>query len=342
MICVNYRIKRPIALEASLEIEGFTVLLGVSGEGKTTLLRALAGLVDASGSPYPGLPPQRRPIGYMPQGYGLFPHLTVWRNVAFGMAGGGDKRERSLELLARVGLPEFADRDTRTLSGGQMQRVALARALARNPELLLLDEPTNALDPATRDHVLEELRALVNRLGVPALVATHDPHLAAIGDSVAVLAHRKIVQRGSPQTVFENPATVQVARLVGFQNIFRAAIIASGEAIAVADVAGLKLEVAGGNRLAGPIAIGIRSSDLILCPDGSRRDKNQLQAVVEEVRAEGLATRIMLSGELKLEATLRPSAAIARIKAGDQTRVYLPPNRLRLFAWDETANSDQF
>jgi ABC-type Fe3+/spermidine/putrescine transport system ATPase subunit len=336
MIRVEYRIQRPIALEAALEIEGFTVLLGVSGAGKTTLLRALAGLIDASGSPYSGVAPQRRPIGYMPQGYALFPHLAVWRNVAFGITGSSaHKRERSLELLSRVGLPGLAERAPRTLSGGQMQRVALARALARNPELLLLDEPTNALDPVTRDQVLEELRALIDSLGIPALVATHDPHLAAIGDSVAVMADRKIVQQGSARTVFENPATIQVARLVGFQNIFPAEMITCDHSTALVSLEGVKVEVAVGYQPHAQIAIGIRASDVILCRSGPPRGGNLLRCRVEEVRPEGLATRVMLDGAVKLEAVLRHSAANHAVKTGDPITVYLPPDRVRLLAADQ-------
>jgi ABC-type Fe3+/spermidine/putrescine transport system ATPase subunit len=334
MMRVAYRIDRPIAIAAELDVEGFTVLLGVSGAGKTTVLRAIAGLAPAAGSPYAGLPPQSRPIGYLPQGYKLFPHLAVWRNVAFAMNGSrAAKRERSLELLSRVGLPELADRDQRTLSGGQMQRVALARALARSPELLLLDEPTNALDPATRDQVLEELRTLVNRLGVPALVATHDPHLAAIGDSVAVLAQRTIVQQGSPREVFEYPATSAVARLVGFQNIFHAEIIGNGDGVTTVGVAGIKLQIHTADRLPNPLGVGIRASDLILCTDQARRSENLISAMVDEVHAEGLATRIMLSGDLRLEAAVRPAATIGEVRAGDRIRVALPPERLRPFAW---------
>jgi ABC-type Fe3+/spermidine/putrescine transport system ATPase subunit len=336
MMRVVYRIDRPIAITAQLEIEGFTVLLGVSGAGKTTFLRAIAGLAPAAGSPYAGLPPQSRPVGYMPQGYKLFPHLAVWRNVAFAMTGArAANRDRALELLSSVGLPELADRDPRTLSGGQMQRVALARALARNPELLLLDEPTNALDPATRDHVLEELRGLVKRLGVPALVATHDPHLAAIGDSVAVLARGKIVQQGAPREVFEYPATSAVARLVGFQNIFLAEIIAHRDGVATIAVAGIKLRASAADRLPNRLGVGIRASDLMLCREDDRGGENLIAAVVDEVHAEGLATRIMLSGELPLEAALRPDAAPGHLKAGGRRRVSLPPERLRLFAWEE-------
>ena len=116
MMRVDYRIASPIALNVALDIEGFTVLLGLSGAGKTTLLKAIAGLIPGAGAPYGGLPPQQRPVGYMPQGYALFPHLPVWRNVAFAMNGTrAAKYDRACDLLQRVGLGDLAERDPRTL-----------------------------------------------------------------------------------------------------------------------------------------------------------------------------------------------------------------------------------
>ena len=135
---VHYRLNRPVRLEARFRVRGFTVLLGQSGAGKTSLLKALAGLLPAEGTPFGGLPPERRPVGYLPQDLALFPHMTAWENVAFPLKG-RDRKARALALLERVGLLEHAHKRPGELSGGQRQRVALARALARKPELLLLD-----------------------------------------------------------------------------------------------------------------------------------------------------------------------------------------------------------
>jgi ABC-type Fe3+/spermidine/putrescine transport system ATPase subunit len=337
MMRVEYRIKQPLALDIELEIEGFTVLLGSSGAGKTTLLKALAGLLPASGSPYSGMPPQERPIGYMPQGYLLFPHLPVWRNIAFAMKGGrAANYRRAGELLARVGLEGFEKRAPHTLSGGQMQRVALARALARNPELMLLDEPTNALDPATRDQVLDELRGLLNELKLPALVATHDSHLAAISDRVAILARGAIVQQGPPGAVFDFPATRAVAQLVGFQNIFSARILEERDGYTVVDTQGVRLrahEGAAGERRVGGIAI--RSGEIKLCSPARRvENENAIEGTLAELRREGLGTRIKLDGELKLEVLLPPHADSSCMRPGDSLRVFLPPERIRLINWD--------
>ncbi|HUX25378.1 MAG TPA: ABC transporter ATP-binding protein [Burkholderiales bacterium] len=217
---IDYRIDHPVRLQARFEVEGFTVLLGQSGEGKTTLLRAIAGLLFAEGEPFGGLPPQRRAVGYLPQGYALFPHLRAWENVAFALPRGAQRRARATEYLARVRLADVAEHYPTALSGGQQQRVALARALARKPQLLLLDEPSSALDAATRDEVMAELISEVREFGLPVLAVSHDPHLAALADSVAVMCERRIVQQGAPAAVLSRPGSVAVARLLGHRNLF--------------------------------------------------------------------------------------------------------------------------
>ena len=221
---IDYRIDHPVRLQASFEVEGFTVLLGQSGEGKTTLLRAIAGLLPALGEPFGGLPPQHRAVGYLPQGYALFPHLRAWENVAFALPRGPQRRAQALELLARVRLVDVAERYPTALSGGQQQRVALARALARKPQLLLLDEPSSALDAATRDEVMAELISEVHEFGLPVLAVSHDPHLAALADRVAVMSGRRIVQQGVPAHVLSRPGSVAVARLLGHRNLFSARV----------------------------------------------------------------------------------------------------------------------
>lgn len=213
-------------LDVRLRVEGFTVVLGLSGEGKTSLLKAIAGLIPARGQPFDGLPPERRPVGYLPQHYALFPHLRVWQNVAFPLRGTrAEKRRRALELLDRVGIAHLADRFPNDLSGGQKQRVALVRALAREPELLLLDEPTSALDPPTREEVMVEVVSLIRRTATPVLAVSHDPAVARLADRVAVLSGGRVIQEGPPQAVFSRPATLGVARLVGVANLFEARIV---------------------------------------------------------------------------------------------------------------------
>ena len=240
---IDYRIGHPVVLAARFEVEGFTVLLGASGEGKSLLLRAIAGLLPAQGEPGGGLPPQQRAVGYLPQGHALFPHLNAWQNVAFALRG-RDRREQAVAWLERMGLAALAERRPGQLSGGQQQRVALARALARRPRLLLLDEPTSALDPATRDDVLAELIAEVHAAGIPALAVSHDPALAAVADRLVLMHGRRIVQAGTPADVHAQPASGAVARLLGLRNVLRGRLAgaASAQRLVWAD-AGVSLPV---------------------------------------------------------------------------------------------------
>jgi molybdate transport system ATP-binding protein len=207
-------------LHATFELHGFTALLGRSGAGKTSLLKALAGLIPATGTPWPGLPPESRPIGYLPQNFALFPHLTVLQNAAFALRG-PDRLKTAETLLADLGIAHLAHRPAGNISGGEAQRAALARALARNPNLLLLDEPSAALDPATRDLVLTQLIETIDRRGIPALAATHDANIAALADWIVLLSDGAIIQQGAPRDVFNHPATTAAAKLLGYQNFWR-------------------------------------------------------------------------------------------------------------------------
>src|SRR5712671_3418169 len=222
---IDYRIDYPVRLQVNFDVEGFTILLGQSGEGKTTLLRALAGLLPAEGEPFGGLLPQHRAVGYLPQGYALFPHLRAWENVAFALPRGPQRRAQALELLARVRLVDVAEHYPAAQSGGQQQRVALARALARKPKLLLLDEPSSALDAATRDEVLAELISEIREFNLPSLAVSHDPHVAALAERVAVMSGRRIVQEGTPAEVMSRPGSAAVARLLGHRNLFSGRVI---------------------------------------------------------------------------------------------------------------------
>ena len=205
------------------------VLLGPSGCGKTTLLRAIAGLEPVSSGrirvggetlagPGVHVAPERRRIGMVFQDYALFPHLSVARNVAFGLASmpSDEREERVAEVLALVGLEDAAARMPHQLSGGQQQRVALARALAPRPRLLLLDEPFSSLDVDLRERLAHELRAILARARMTALLVTHDQLEAfAIGDTVGVVDEGVLHQWDEPYALYHRPATRFVARFVG-------------------------------------------------------------------------------------------------------------------------------
>lgn len=331
-LAIDYRLVRPVPIEARFSLRGLTVLLGLSGEGKTSLLEAIAGLLPADGTPYRGLPPQRRPIGYLPQGFALFPHLRAWENVAYPLPRGRGRRDHALALLARVGMADLADRPPSTLSGGQRQRVALARALARRPELLLLDEPTSALDPATRDEVLLELAADLRRLRIPTLAVTHDPHVAGMADWVAVMAGHRIVQEGPPAEVFASPASRAVARLVGVRNLLAGTVRTLAGAWAMVEVAGITLRAPAPDWLAAGMAVevAIRSEDIALGYAAERGgEPNVLAVTIAEVRPDGLGVRVRTAEPPGLDILL-PRWSPGPPRPGQPAMVMIRPGAVHL------------
>jgi len=194
-------------------------LLGRSGAGKTSILKALAGLIPATGTPYENLAPKDRPIGYLPQAALLFPHLTVLENAAFALTG-PDRLTIAQSLLNDLGIGHLSAQPATKISGGEAQRAALARALARRPELLLLDEPASALDATTRDETMAALIAAIGQAGIPALAATHAPAIAGLANWIVLLSDKKIIQQGRAREVFANPITAAAAQLLGYQNIW--------------------------------------------------------------------------------------------------------------------------
>ncbi|HUC17165.1 MAG TPA: ABC transporter ATP-binding protein [Acetobacteraceae bacterium] len=337
---IDYRLVRPLRIEARLTVAGFTVLAGASGEGKTSLLKAIAGLLPAEGTPYGELPPQRRPIGYLPQGYGLFPHLRAWENVAFPFAERRRRRARALVLMERLGIAGIAERYPDALSGGQQQRVALARALARGPELLLLDEPTSALDPATRDEVLGELIEEIRRIGLPTLAVTHDVQLAAMADRMALMVGRRIVQEGTPHEVFAAPVNARAARLLGYRNLLAGTVRAVSDGLASVAVEHFSL-TARAPAWAGPgmkVGIAIRSEDIALAAetDGvARNDMNALAMTLIAVREEGLAFRVHAHGSIALDILLPRRTEAGTLRVGGTALARVWPEHVHLFRVEE-------
>jgi putrescine transport system ATP-binding protein len=207
-------------------------LLGGSGSGKTTLLRMLAGFETPSagsiridGVDMRAIPPYERPINMMFQSYALFPHMSVEKNVAFGLEQEGLTRDairrRVGEILDIVRMGSYNSRKPHQLSGGQRQRVALARALVKRPKLLLLDEPLAALDKKLREHTQFELLNIQQHLGVTFIVVTHDQEEAmTLGQRLGVMNHGRIAQVGTPADIYESPATRFVADFIGSVNMF--------------------------------------------------------------------------------------------------------------------------
>jgi putrescine transport system ATP-binding protein len=206
-------------------------LLGSSGCGKSTLLRMLAGFetptsgrIVLDGRDLATLPPYERPMNMMFQSYALFPHLTVWDNIAFGLKREGLARDRIAErveaMLKLVQLGKFAKRKPHQLSGGQQQRVALARSLAKQPQLLLLDEPLGALDKKLREETQIELVNIIESVGVTCVMVTHDQEEAmTMASRIAVMSEGRFLQVGAPNDIYETPATRFVADFIGNVNL---------------------------------------------------------------------------------------------------------------------------
>ena len=221
--------------EVSLDIRQGEIfaLLGSSGCGKSTLLRMLAGFetptsgqILLAGQDIVGLAPYERPINMMFQSYALFPHLTVWDNIAFGLKRDGLPKEeieaRVTQMLDLVQLKAYAKRKPHQLSGGQQQRVALARSLAKRPKLLLLDEPLGALDAKLRERTQLELVGIIEQVGVTCVMVTHDQEEAmTMATRIGVMSEGKILQIGKPAEIYETPNCRFVADFIGSVNLFK-------------------------------------------------------------------------------------------------------------------------
>jgi iron(III) transport system ATP-binding protein len=275
------------AVLAGLDLEvpagSLTAILGSSGSGKTTLLRLLAGFdapdrgtVRIGGrvvdDEHAHVHPEHRRVGYVPQEGALFPHLTVKRNVGFGLSREERRGGAVAELLELVGLASLAGRYPHQLSGGEQQRVALARALARRPEVLLLDEPFSSLDASLRGRVREEVHTLLREQGVTTMLVTHDQEEAlSLADAVAILRDGAIVQWGTPAELYEQPVDARLARFLGAANMIDAGF--DGE-IARTPLGELALRRAPGSRPAAGGIVLVRPEQLEVLPreETSRAD----------------------------------------------------------------------
>ena len=273
-------------------------LLGPSGCGKSTTLRMVAGLVRpdtgrvlVDGQDVTHLPPYRRRMGVVFQSYALFPHMTAAGNVEFGLRMGGasraDRRARAARALEMVGLAPLANRRPRELSGGQQQRVALARALAIEPDVLLLDEPLSALDAKLREELRVEMRALQLRLRTTSVFVTHDQAEAlAMADQVAVMENGRIAQLGTPEEVFERPATPFVAEFVG-----RSARLRAEMRDGALHAAGTVLRTAAAPPAAGPVQVFVRPHRIHLAPAAA---DNQLHGTVAALDYTGQLVQVIV------------------------------------------------
>jgi len=304
----DYTALSPIDLE--VENGSLTAILGPSGSGKSTLLRVIAGLekgdtgsVFISGHDATKVPPHRREVGFVFQHYSAFKHMTVAKNIAFGLEirkrSKAEIKQRVADLISLVQLDGFGDRYPSQLSGGQRQRMALARALAVEPEVLLLDEPFGALDARVRKDLRDWLRRLHDEVHVTTVFVTHDQEEAMeVADTIVVMNHGRIEQIGAPEDVYEHPANEFVMGFMGRVNRI-------------------------GNALVRPHDIEIR-----LEPNGITRE-----ARVERVVALGFEVRVELvlpDGSPVSAQITRDESKRLRLAPGDS--VYVRPSASRVFA----------
>lgn len=238
----------------SLEVKEneFFSILGPSGSGKTTTLRLIAGLLQpdhgdilVNGQSMSGLPPNQRPVNTVFQDYALFPHMTVWNNIAFGLRMQGvtstDMATRVGDVLDMVKLPGKADRLPSELSGGEQQRVALARALVNRPAVILLDEPLGALDQQLRQAMQRELKVIQAQVGVTFICVTHHQSEALLlSDCIAVMNEGRVMQIGTPEELYAQPQSVFVAKFVGQSNVLEGEVVAGDDRFSVFQSPGIK------------------------------------------------------------------------------------------------------
>ena len=350
--------------------EGFSVtaLYGPSGCGKTTALRCLAGLerpesgairwggqtwFDSSRRIF--LPPQRRGVGLMFQDYALFPHLSVEKNIAYGLSGTGkpERRRRVAHLLELMRLEGMGGRLPRHLSGGEQQRVALARVLAPRPRLVLLDEPLSALDGPTRTALRRELRRLLEQFNTPVVLVTHDHTEAlALADHVLVMGRGGVLQSGPIDEVFSRPAGPEVARMVGIEVIVPGRVLRVAEGMATVEVGRAHVVAPAEGAIEGHVNVYvcIRPEDVVLqrgpVPPSSVR--NHLGGRIVSVRPDGPLVRVQVDCGFELLATITRTASdelglqegqaiIASIKAA---AIHLLPRRAPgpLSPWQGSGN----
>ena len=333
----------------NLEVEGgeFISLLGPSGCGKTTALNCLSGLlepddgdIELDGESILNVPPERRQFGMVFQNYALFPHLSVARNVSFGLEmqrmSKEEIRDRVEEVLSLVQLEEHRDKHPAQLSGGQQQRVALARAVATRPRIILMDEPLSNLDAKLRLEMRAEFRRLHQTLGLTTVYVTHDQEEAlSLSDRVVLMRGGAIQQLGSPEEAYTKPASAYAANFLGYRNLVPVQVTAVEEARA-------RIRTGTGVELSGTLAdtlspgneavAAIRPEDVGVFPEG-REEPNAVSATVELAEFLGRDTELSMPSELGSDIVARTAAGEA--KPGNRVSILLPPERLLIFAKED-------
>jgi spermidine/putrescine transport system ATP-binding protein len=334
----------------------FLTLLGASGCGKTTTLRLINGFEIADdgeiyidGAIVNAISPYRRPVHTVFQSYALFPHLSVFDNVAYGLSiRRVDKRiirKRVLEMLDRVGLSDRASSRPQQLSGGQMQRVALARAIINEPRVLLLDEPLGALDAKLRRTMQLELKRIQSGLGITFIYVTHDQEEALVmSDRIAVMNEGRLMQIGSPAEIFERPANRFVAEFIGTENFLTAKVgeaTEGGRRVHFGPESRLIAAAASGFGEGRPVILAVRPQRIrVMAAPGGKDSGNVLPVRLRQVVYVGAVVRLVLEldGGTMVQAENLPENLpfdFRRLREGDRLWVHVPASALLVYGVDE-------
>lgn len=334
----------PFTIDVDIGSEGgITVLFGHSGAGKTSILRAVAGILNPDAgrialddriyfdsSSGVCLPVQQRRVGYVFQDLLLFPHLTAEQNVLYGIRdhSRNSDRKRVKEMLSMLGVAGTAHRYPGELSGGEQQRVALARSLASDPLIMLMDEPLSAVDVATRTRLLEEISSIQQQSGIPFLYVTHNSSEAVrLGNTMYVIDRGRIVQKGAPLEILNSPRSAPVARIVGTENVFAGKIAGhrSADGTTVVEVGSCSLEVPYSDLPAGSrITVGIRSEDIIISREYLTQTsaRNVLKGTVRRIILEADKAELVISSGVDFKVSITP-ATVRILGLAEGTELYM-------------------
>lgn len=318
------------------------VVLGPTGAGKTMLLEVVAGFrtpragrIDIDGKDVTYLPPEKRRIGFVYQDYLLFPHMSVFDNIAYGlrMTGKGENEvvRAVRDIAEKVGISHLLSRKPRGLSGGEAQRVALARALAASPRVLLLDEPFAAVDPDTKERLIRETRSLLDRWDIPVIHVTHDQIEASeVADKIAVMNEGRIVQLDTPERVFREPKSEFVAGFVGVRNILR------GEAVRTSKGTLVRVgsaELFSSVDMEGSVHVTIRPEDILVSRTRiSSSARNSMRGTVRGIVQKGPVIYITVDCGVELTAAItRESLDELAVSVGDEVFLTFKASNVNLF-----------
>ncbi|MBQ1018432.1 ABC transporter ATP-binding protein [Micromonospora sp. D93] len=343
-------------LSLTIEQGSFFALLGASGCGKTTTLRMIAGLEEPTGGQVllgdrdiARLRPYKRPVNTVFQSYALFPHLSIFENVAFGLRRRGIRSvdDEVTRMLSLVQLDDYGNRRPAQLSGGQQQRVALARALINRPQVLLLDEPLGALDLKLRRQMQIELKRIQTEVGITFVHVTHDQEEAmTMADTVAVMNAGRIEQLGPPADLYEFPATAFVASFLGQSNLLAGEATGVGGGDVAVTAHGTRFSVPVGRSRAdhGPVHLGVRPEKLILVGSADQVPvgHQHVTGVVTDASYVGVSTQYLLrtGWGTELSVFAANSGTATRVAVGSEAVAYWDPQHAFLLPRD-AADTDR-